>query len=162
MGRWRRSRRRGSTRYGWGPPHSWGGGGEARYSWGPPHSWGGGGEAAGGARPAIAGVLPIHGEVAAKPPEGLDPLWQGENHRLHDRSGLDSLDACWNLDQGVGPRQRHQTRGRLRPGCLGDQLSPLAMKRHSLILRPVDRRLRVVAEADRKQRPLQLGESLHL
>src|SRR5216683_957064 len=51
MGRWRRSRRR-----------VW-------WEASPPHSWGDGGEAAGGAggKP----LLPIHGEVAAKPPEGL-------------------------------------------------------------------------------------------
>src|SRR5229473_1779341 len=91
MGRWRRSRRSGSTALiGVLPIH-----GEvaaARFGWCPPHSWGGGGEAAGGAGPlwlvsspfmgrwrrsrrrgwpGIPGVLPIHGEVAAKPPEGL-------------------------------------------------------------------------------------------
>src|SRR5438445_10251699 len=38
---------------------------------GPPHSWGGGAEGAGGARCALQRVLPIHGEVAPKAPEGL-------------------------------------------------------------------------------------------
>src|SRR5258708_27008880 len=74
-----------------GPPHSWGGGGAAAGGAvrpGPPHSWGGGGAAAGGAGETRSSpfmgrwrrsrrrgwwdhVLPIHGEVAAQPPEGL-------------------------------------------------------------------------------------------
>src|SRR5690242_2322520 len=37
----------------------------------PPHLWGGGGAAAGGAPRLV--VLPIYGEVAAQPPEGLSP-----------------------------------------------------------------------------------------
>src|SRR5207253_9488345 len=56
------------------PPHLWGGDPEGRRrslaDEAPPHSWGGGGEAAGGARSRTR-LLPIHGEVAAKPPEGL-------------------------------------------------------------------------------------------
>src|SRR5438445_11179654 len=56
------------------PPHSWRGDPEGRRGSladeAPPHSWGGGGEAAGGARPQTR-LLPIHGEVAAKPPDGL-------------------------------------------------------------------------------------------
>src|SRR5216683_3896137 len=60
----------GLDRFGWCPPHSWGGGGGPLWRGSSPFMgrWR---RSGGRGWPGIPGVLPIHGEVAAKPPEGL-------------------------------------------------------------------------------------------